>query len=86
MSRRFKEVNFILESVDYSNLVNTSRRTSLEMIFLCLVRMHLHSIACQTKPPSNCKRSASAELFGSLYSGAIESLRHRSAQGSHKVG
>ena len=33
-----KEVNFVLESVDYSNLVDTtSRRTSLEMIFLCLV-------------------------------------------------
>ena len=36
-------MNFVLESVDYSNLVHTSRRMSLEMIFLYLVRMYLHS-------------------------------------------
>lgn len=35
-----KEVNFELKSVDYSNLVHTSMRTSLDMIFLCLVRMY----------------------------------------------
>ena len=44
MSRRCKEVNFVLESADYSNLVHTSRRMSLEMIFLCLVRMYVHSM------------------------------------------
>ena len=44
MSRRCKEVNFVLESVDYSNLVHTSRRMSLEMIFLCLVRMYVHNM------------------------------------------
>ena len=42
--RRCKEVNFVLESADYSNLVHTSRRMSLEMIFLCLVRMYVHSM------------------------------------------
>ena len=44
MSRRRKEVNFVLGSVDYSNLVDTSRRMSLEMIFLYLVRMYVHSM------------------------------------------
>ena len=44
MSRRCKEVNFVLESADYSNLVHTSRRMSLEMIFLCLVRMYVHNM------------------------------------------
>ena len=43
MSRRCKEVNFVLGSADYSNMVHTSRRMSLEMIFLCLVRMYVHS-------------------------------------------
>ena len=38
IERMYHRVNFVLESV------HTSRRTSLEMIFLCLVRMYVHSM------------------------------------------
>ena len=44
----YKEVNFILESVDYSNLVDTSRRTSLKMIFVFFDdrAIYLRGVAC----------------------------------------
>ena len=38
IERMYHRVNFVLESV------HTSRRMSLDMIFLCLVRMYVHSM------------------------------------------